>query len=153
MRPDTVVEVWKDQKDMSLTTSKGYRTILASCWYLSNFAFGQDWVPYYKCEPLNFNGKKVLTAGPCLDIKFTLKKMCLKVSSANWQPFCLGLNVLKTGHHDSSPIRIPIKDKKVMVARVFYLYDLIFCTCKMAFLCQFFIFYSFWTNITVYTIP
>ena len=27
-------------------------------------------------------------------LTFSLKKMCLKVSSAKWRPFCLGLNVL-----------------------------------------------------------
>ena len=30
---------------------------------------------------------------------FSFKKMRLKVSSAKWQPFCLDLNVLKTGTH------------------------------------------------------
>ena len=28
-------------------------------------------------------------------LTFSFKKMCLKVSSAKWRPFCLGLNVLK----------------------------------------------------------
>ena len=30
-------------------------------------------------------------------LKFSFKKMLLKVSSANWRPFCLGFNVLKKG--------------------------------------------------------
>ena len=29
-------------------------------------------------------------------LTFSFKKMCLKVSSAKWRPFCLGLNVLST---------------------------------------------------------
>ena len=33
---------------------------------------------------------------------FSFKKMHLKISSAKWRPFCLGLNVLKTWCHDSS---------------------------------------------------
>ena len=28
-------------------------------------------------------------------LTFSFKKMCLKVSSAKWRPFCLGLNVLR----------------------------------------------------------
>ena len=34
---------------------------------------------------------------------FSFKKMHLKMSSAKWRPFCLGLNVLKLGCHDRSP--------------------------------------------------
>ena len=33
---------------------------------------------------------------------FSFKRMHLKVSYAKWRPFCLGLNVLKIGHWDSS---------------------------------------------------
>ena len=31
-------------------------------------------------------------------LKFSFKKMHLKISSAKWRPFCLGLNVLRLGH-------------------------------------------------------
>ena len=34
---------------------------------------------------------------------FSFKKMHLKISSGNWQPFCLCLNVLKIGHQDKIP--------------------------------------------------
>ena len=34
---------------------------------------------------------------------FLFKKMRLKMSSAKWRSFCLGLNVLKIGHQDSNP--------------------------------------------------
>ena len=40
--------------------------------------------------PLGTNFSEILTK----IITFSFKKMCLKVSSAKWCPFCLGLNVL-----------------------------------------------------------
>ena len=40
--------------------------------------------------PLGINFGELL-----IKIKFSLKKMHLKISSAKWLPFCLGLNVLK----------------------------------------------------------
>ena len=43
-------------------------------------------------EPLGTNFSEILIA----IITFSFKKMRLKVSSAKWRPFCLGLSVLKT---------------------------------------------------------
>ena len=42
-------------------------------------------------SPLGTNFSKILIEIP----KFSFKKMCLKVSTAKWCPFCLGLNVLR----------------------------------------------------------
>ncbi|XP_061163844.1 beta-hexosaminidase subunit alpha-like [Saccostrea echinata] len=61
-KPDTVVEVWRGnttvpfQSYMSTISSKGYKTILSSCWYLNYISYGQDWKKYYECEPYNFTG-------------------------------------------------------------------------------------------------
>ena len=37
-------------------------------------------------------------------LTFSLKKMRLKVSSAKWRPFCLGLNVLSCGRENMSDL-------------------------------------------------
>ena len=44
--------------------------------------------------PLWTNFSEILIEIPT----FSFKKMRLKVSSAKWRPFCLGLNVLRGGH-------------------------------------------------------
>ncbi|KAL4227497.1 hypothetical protein ACF0H5_012941 [Mactra antiquata] len=55
---NTVIEVWKDkyQEELSRITGLGYKTILASPWYLDYISYGTDWKNYYTPDPLGFNG-------------------------------------------------------------------------------------------------
>jgi len=58
VKPDTVVEVWTGNMSSELfnVTKKGLRTILSTCWYLSDIKTGADWKERYICEPQNFTG-------------------------------------------------------------------------------------------------
>lgn len=58
MNPDTIVEVWKSgfHIELSIITFRGYKTLLSSCWYLSDISYGIDWPKYYNCDPHNFIG-------------------------------------------------------------------------------------------------
>lgn len=61
VKNDTIVEVWlpKWQNEFAKVTSKGYRTLLTSTFYLNRVAspYGQDWKGYYGVDPQDFNGK------------------------------------------------------------------------------------------------
>ena len=61
-----------------------------------------------RCQAITWTNVGILLIGPLGTnfsemlieiIIFSFKKMSLKVSSAKWRPFCLGLNVLRTCHH------------------------------------------------------
>lgn len=58
VNPDTIVEVWKSgfHIELSIITFRGYKTLLSSCWYLSDISYGIDWPKYYNCDPHNFIG-------------------------------------------------------------------------------------------------
>lgn len=67
VRPDTIVELWKDarnegsnetwQKFALSVANKGYDMILSSPWYLNYISYGEDWKIYYLVEPENFTSK------------------------------------------------------------------------------------------------
>lgn len=57
---DTVVQVWKNENDprefmkvLENVVKSGYKAILSSCWYLNLIDYGQDWVKFYKCDPIS----------------------------------------------------------------------------------------------------
>lgn len=60
MANNTVVEVWKGdpQDELAKVTKLGLKTIISSPWYLNKISYGQDWMGYYRYEPLGFNGEK-----------------------------------------------------------------------------------------------
>ncbi|XP_046371399.1 beta-hexosaminidase subunit beta-like [Haliotis rufescens] len=64
---NALVQVWKDTKQwpdefddwqtyLRHVTEQGYDVIFSSCWYLNVISYGEDWLDYYKCDPLDFNG-------------------------------------------------------------------------------------------------
>ncbi|XP_077478005.1 beta-hexosaminidase subunit beta [Stigmatopora argus] len=71
LKADTVVHVWMGGADfgpeMHNVTASGFTAILSSPWYLDYISYGQDWIKYYKVEPLSFNGtetqKKLVIGG------------------------------------------------------------------------------------------
>jgi hexosaminidase len=82
--PDTVVEVWRGswQTTIAKTTAAGYRSLLASPWYLNLISYGADWVNYYQVEPLDFPG----TAAQ--------KKLVIGGETTFWSEFIDGTNLL-----------------------------------------------------------
>lgn len=59
MKPDTVVEVWKEknyQAEMAAVTAAGFQALLSAPWYLNRIAYGQDWIQIYHVEPTDFKG-------------------------------------------------------------------------------------------------
>lgn len=71
LRPDTVIHVWKEnagqyRKEMAQVTKAGYRALLSAPWYLNHINYGQDWLPIYRVDPLDFEGtpeQKALVIG------------------------------------------------------------------------------------------
>ncbi|XP_064461099.1 beta-hexosaminidase subunit beta-like [Ornithodoros turicata] len=58
---NTLVTVWKSTVypeswygSARLVTDKGYRIIVAACWYLDLISYGEDWKTYYECNPAGF---------------------------------------------------------------------------------------------------
>jgi len=57
---NAIVHVWKGnlpflwEWTLFKATLRGMRAILSSCWYLNEIVYGENWEPYYKCDPQNF---------------------------------------------------------------------------------------------------
>lgn len=41
---------------MAQVTKAGYRALLSAPWYLNHINYGQDWLPIYRVDPLDFEG-------------------------------------------------------------------------------------------------
>ncbi|CAK9833841.1 Beta-hexosaminidase subunit beta [Anthophora retusa] len=54
----TVVHVWTGTwtKKLENATKAGHPVLLSACWYLDHLASGGDWLKFYRCDPLSFNG-------------------------------------------------------------------------------------------------
>ncbi|XP_015782201.1 beta-hexosaminidase subunit beta [Tetranychus urticae] len=94
LSPDSVVEIWKDSELGEFETwdkyaapiiRKGYRVVIAACWYLNyiNYPYpGQFWEKHYQCKPRAFTNdadekKRVIGGEACL-----------------WSEFADGTNIL-----------------------------------------------------------
>ena len=69
---------------------------------------------------------------------FWFKKMRLKVSSGKWQPFCLGLNVLKKHWYDMTASTVRVSPSRMWncVIRFFvYFMSLTSCVCDLGWKC------------------
>lgn len=57
---NAIVHVWKGNFafewgwELFKATFRGMRAILSSCWYLNEIAYGENWEPYYQCDPQHF---------------------------------------------------------------------------------------------------
>ena len=86
MSPDTIVEVWKNQYELELSkvTWQGFKTLLSSCWYLSDISYGIDWPKYYTCDPHEFIGiNEASMHGVCFCVGSWLAKWPWRQSWAN----------------------------------------------------------------------
>jgi len=72
VKHDTVVHVWMGNTQAEIDTEidkitkQNLRTIMSSCWYLNYIKYGDDWTPYYACDPQHFAGtpeQKALVLG------------------------------------------------------------------------------------------
>mmetsp|Transcript_22987 Transcript_22987/g.53697 ORF Transcript_22987/g.53697 Transcript_22987/m.53697 type:complete len:538 (+) Transcript_22987:3-1616(+) len=55
--PDTVVDVWKGgswNETLARVTKAGFHSVLSAPFYLNYISYGDDWVNYYRVEPLDF---------------------------------------------------------------------------------------------------
>ncbi|XP_061656146.1 beta-hexosaminidase subunit beta isoform X4 [Phyllopteryx taeniolatus] len=101
LKPETVVHVWMGGADygeeLHNVTAAGFTAILSSPWYLDYISYTQDWLKYYKVEPLKFNGteeqKKLVIGGEaCLWGEY--------VDATNLTPrlwFCLNGGIVTNG--------------------------------------------------------
>ncbi|ESO82376.1 hypothetical protein LOTGIDRAFT_223285 [Lottia gigantea] len=80
VRNDSIVTIWKGgysdwRRYMESVSSKGYYTILSSCWYLNYLTYPPAWRQFYSCDPLDFTGSqaakdRVLGGQTCLWAEF-----------------------------------------------------------------------------------
>lgn len=79
-KKDTIVQVWKGNWTSELTniTADGHWALLSACWCLDHTVSSDDWLKYYKCDPLSFSKnknqqKKLLGGETCMRTGFTKK--------------------------------------------------------------------------------
>ncbi|KAK7084870.1 hypothetical protein SK128_002484 [Halocaridina rubra] len=89
IKNDTIVHVWKDRQDpinfkreLAKVTAAGFNTLLSSCWYLNDIAYGDDWYRYYQCDPHDFNGTD------------TQKNLIIGGEACMWGRYVDGTNVI-----------------------------------------------------------
>ncbi|XP_054714112.1 beta-hexosaminidase subunit alpha-like [Uloborus diversus] len=84
IKPDTIVHIWKNGYKSELTnvTLAGYNAILSACWYLSDIAYGNDWISYYSCEPHDFSGTE------------KQKRLVIGGEACMWGEYVDGTNVI-----------------------------------------------------------
>ena len=56
---DAIIHVWKNindrpnyMKELAKVVKSGYRALLSSCWYLNYIDYGEDWIKFYECDPV-----------------------------------------------------------------------------------------------------
>ena len=94
-----------------------------------------------QCKAIIWTNAGILLIGPWRTnfseilveiLTFSFKKMCLKISSAKWQPFCLSLNVLRLDDKYMSVNWITIKWNLILNSKVFIQENVIeSVVCKM----------------------